>query len=238
MPSPPGGGSVSTDIQKPDPAHATHEQLMGFKVFEDWRNCIQRGQMHSNPWLEMLKHVATKQAEKEEAAAQLASIRSYKLWIEGGAAGGLMRHHQFTRNGTGWTETALSKGSLSELGEQADMDGLSEEQIEAVRTNVGDTTSRAGVQTEVNDQAAAWKKVWGGSLADKSDPTWPDDLGAIPQGSSSKHCWLPRTPSHGDGAWVGPASSKGSNSAISGYSSLAICRTAQYRKNRRMGGGG
>ena len=74
---------------KPDAAQATHEQLWSFKVFEDWRACIQGGQLHSKPWVEMLRHVATKQAEKEEAAAQLASIQSYKLWIDGGAAGGL-----------------------------------------------------------------------------------------------------------------------------------------------------
>ena len=146
---------------RPDMARASQEQLMSFKVFEDWRSCIQGGQLHSRPWLDMLRHVATKQAEKEEAAAQLANIISYKLWVESGPAGGLRRQHQFTRNATGWTETALGKGNLNELGELDDLDGLSDEQIEAIKTKVGDTTSPADVQTEVNDQAASWKKVWG-----------------------------------------------------------------------------
>ena len=166
---------------KPDRAQASHEQLMSFKVFEDWRSCIQGGQLHSKPWLEMLKHVATKQAEKEEAAVQVANIRGYKPWVEGGAAGGLRRQHQFTRNATGWTETATGKGNHNELGEQDDFDGLSEEQVEAIRAKVGDTSSPADVQTEVNDQATSWKKVWGGNLEDQSDPEWPDDLGTIPK---------------------------------------------------------
>ena len=146
---------------KPDAAQATREQIWSFKVFGDWNACIQGGQLHSKPWLEMLRHVATKQAEKEEAAAQLASIQGYTLWIQGGAAGGLRRQHQFTRNATGWTETATGKGNQNELGEQDDLDGLSEEQVEAIRTNVGDTSSPANAQTEVNDQAASWGKGLG-----------------------------------------------------------------------------
>ena len=165
---------------KPDPAQASHEQLMNFKVFEDWRCCIQRGQLHSKPWTEMLKHVATKQAEKEEAAAQLSNILDYKLWVEGGSAGGLKRQHQFTRIATGWTETALSKGNVDEVGEHDDLDGLSEEHIEAIKAKVGDSASPANVQMEVNDQAASWEAVWGRDLADKSDPAWPDVLGVIP----------------------------------------------------------
>ena len=88
---------------------------MSFQVFEDWRNAIRTGQMHSRPWLEMLKHVAEKQAEKEEAAAQLASMKSYQEWIEGGSGCGLRRQHQFSRNATGWTETALDRCSSNEV---------------------------------------------------------------------------------------------------------------------------
>ena len=132
---------------------------MNFKIFEDWRCCIQKGQLHSNPWIEMLKQVATKQAEKEEAAAQLANIQDYKLWVEGGSAGGLKRQHQFTRIATGWTETAISKGNENEVGEHDDLDGLSEEQIEAIKAKIGDSTSPASVQMEVNDQAASWETV-------------------------------------------------------------------------------
>ena len=73
---------------KPDPARATVEQMMSFKVFEDWRDAIRAGQLHSRPWLVMLKHVAEKQAEKEEAAAQLANMKSYQEWIEGGSGVG------------------------------------------------------------------------------------------------------------------------------------------------------
>ena len=150
---------------------------MSVKVFDDWRSNIQAGQLHSRPWLEMLRHFATKQAEKEEAAAQLANIKGYILWVASGPAGGLRRQHQFSRIATGWTETALDNGNGNEVGDQDDLDGLSEQQIEAIKTKIGDESTPADAQTEVDDQAVSWKKVWGGNLLDKSNPTWPDDLG-------------------------------------------------------------
>ena len=153
---------------------------MSFKVFCDWKRNVRHRQLHSRPWLEMLRHVATKQAEKEEAAAQLASIKGYILWVSSGPAGGLRRQHQFSRVPTGWTETALDKGSGNEIGDLDDLDGLSEIQIEALKTKIGDTSAPADAQADVNDQAAAWKKVWSGGPLDRSDPTWPEDLGMIP----------------------------------------------------------
>ena len=137
----------------------------------------------------------TKQAEKEEAAAQLANIQSYKLWIVGGAADGLKRQRQFTRNATGWTDTALGKGNHNEVGEQDDLDGLSEEQIEAIRTKVGDTTSPVDVQTEVNDQAAAWKKCGEVTSQTRATRRGPMTWALSPQGSSSRHYLLLLTPS-------------------------------------------
>ena len=53
-------------------------------------------------------------------------------------------------------------------------------QIEAIKAEIGDEHSPADAQAEVNDLAVAWTKVWGHDLPDKSDPVWPDDLGAIP----------------------------------------------------------
>ena len=139
------------------------------------------GQLHSIPWVEMLRHVANRQAEIEEAAAQLASIKGYIQCVASGPAGSLIRQHQFTRIATGWTETALNKQSGNELGDQDDLDGLSEVHIEAIKAVVGDEHSPADAQAEVNDLAVAWKKVWGHDLLDKSDPVWPDDLGVIPR---------------------------------------------------------
>ena len=74
---------------------------MSFKVFNDWISTIRHGQLHSRPWLEILKRVATKQAESEEAAAQLANIKGYIMWGSSGPAGGLRRQHQFSRVATG-----------------------------------------------------------------------------------------------------------------------------------------
>ncbi len=81
---------------------------------------------------------------------------------------------------TGWTETALDRCSGNEVGEHDDLEGLSEEQIEAIRANIGDKSAPANVQAEVNDQAAGWDTVWEGDLLNKSDPAWPDDFGVIP----------------------------------------------------------
>ena len=74
---------------KPSPAQATPEQIMSGKVFDDWRSSIQAGQLHSRPWLKMLRHVAARQAETEEAAAHLANIKGYVLSVVNGLAGGL-----------------------------------------------------------------------------------------------------------------------------------------------------
>ena len=143
---------------RPNPAQASEEQVTCFKVFEDWRGSIKAGQLHSRPWLDMLRLVAEKQAEKERAAAQLDSIKGYILWVTNGPAGGLRRQHQFTRIATGWTETAVSHQNGNELGDQDELDGLSDEQTEAIRDAVGDEHSPADAQAEVNDLAVAWKK--------------------------------------------------------------------------------
>ena len=153
---------------------------MSFKVFSDWRCTIKHGQLHARPWLDMLRHVATKQAEKEEAAAQLTSIKGYILWVSSGPAGGLRRQHQFSRVATGWTETALDKGNSNEVGDLDDLYGLSELQTQALKTKIGDASAPADAQAEVNDQAAYWKKVWSGGLLDQNDLVWPDDLGMVP----------------------------------------------------------
>ena len=50
---------------RPDPAQASNEQVMCLKVFEDWRSSIGAGQLHSSPWVDMLRQVANRQAEKE-----------------------------------------------------------------------------------------------------------------------------------------------------------------------------
>ena len=95
-------------------------------------------------------------------------------------AGGLRRQHQFARVATGWTETALDKNTGNEIGGQDDLDGLSEVQIEAIKAKIGDESSPADAQAEVNDLAASSKKLWGDDLLDKSSPVWPDDLGVAP----------------------------------------------------------
>ena len=57
---------------------------------------------------------------------------------------------------------------------------MPELQIEALKTKIGDVSAPADAQAEVNDQAAAWKKVWSGGPLDQSDPTWPEILARFP----------------------------------------------------------
>ena len=122
---------------KPNPAQVSTEQTMSFKMFDDWRSCIKAGQLHSNVWVGMLRQVAERQADREESAAQLASIKDYVLWVSSGPAGGLKRQHQFTRIATGWVETSLNMLNGNELGDMDDLDGLSRHRGNDVARFVG-----------------------------------------------------------------------------------------------------
>jgi len=109
----------------------------------------------------MLLHVAAKQAEIQEKAAAAASILKWTAWLAEGPGNSLKKLHRFSREATGWTESAKSKGEKEEVGEDDDIDGLSKEELEALRSNQSDTGEPVNAQAEANDQAEAWSVQWG-----------------------------------------------------------------------------
>ena len=58
-------------------------------------------------------------------------------WLEGPATG-LGGVHRYTRIATGWTQSACSKGDENDTGERDDIDGLSEEQLDAIKLNLSE----------------------------------------------------------------------------------------------------
>ena len=50
-----------------------------------------------------------------------------------------------------------------------------------IKDKLGDGSTPANVQAEVNDQAEAWKKIWGGEPTDKSDPNYAYQQGMFEQ---------------------------------------------------------
>ena len=87
----------------------------------------------------LLLHVASRQAEIQEKAAATASIVKWTGWLAEGPGNSLKKLHRFSREATGWTESAKSKGESEEVGDDDDIDGLSKEELEALNTNQSDT---------------------------------------------------------------------------------------------------
>ena len=83
----------------------------------------------------MLRAVATKEAEKQEAAAQNSALNKWKVYLQEGPASGLRRQHQFTKVATGWTETAVAEGVPNTIGEYDEMSGFSQAQVDALRAH-------------------------------------------------------------------------------------------------------
>lgn len=103
--------------------------------------------------VDMLCRVAIKQAESEERAARAASLAQWMSWLHEGPANGLRRQHRFSRLPTGWMQSAESSGKGNELGENDDLDGLSEEQLEAIRLGHVEKGVPVDAQCEAIDQA-------------------------------------------------------------------------------------
>ena len=72
--------------------------------------------------------------------------------------------HRYTRIATGWTESACIKGDENETGERDDLDGLSEEQLLAIKLNQSERVEPVGAHSEANDQATAGVEQRGSKL--------------------------------------------------------------------------
>ena len=56
------------------------------------------------------------------------------------------------------------KGEGEEVGERDDIDGLSTDELEALKVNQSDVGEPVSAQAEANDQAEAWAEQWGSKL--------------------------------------------------------------------------
>ena len=128
----------------------------------------------------MLLHLASKQAEVQEKAAAVASILKWAAWLAEGPGNSLKKLHRFSREATGWTESAKSKGESEEVGDDDDIDGLSKEELEALRSNQSDTGEPVNAQAEANDQAEAWAIQWGSKNPRPMKTEWPLNMGPPP----------------------------------------------------------
>ena len=81
----------------PPPLKATPEQMEGFRNFLNWRRRLTREMLNHRAWVVALKAVATSNAEREERAANQASLMKWSQWIHEGPADGQRRQHKFTR---------------------------------------------------------------------------------------------------------------------------------------------
>ena len=102
---------------------ATPEQIDGFKRFRIWRKQLTREMLGFKVWASALKKAAIENAEKEEKAAQHASLMKWTKWIHEGPADGLRRQHKFSRTVKGWTPTARSTGVTPGIEQEDELDG-------------------------------------------------------------------------------------------------------------------
>ena len=115
-------------------------------------------------WAEMLLHVASTQLEVQEKAAATASVIKWSSWLTEGPSNSLKKLHRFSRTATGWTESGESNGENDEVEERDDLDGLSREELIALKTSQSDTGEPVNAQAEANDQAEACAEQWGSRI--------------------------------------------------------------------------
>ena len=65
---------------------STVQQLEGFAAFEAWQGMITNQMLQEVQWVIPLRKVAMQQAEREEKAAQEASLQKWIKWIHDGPA--------------------------------------------------------------------------------------------------------------------------------------------------------
>ena len=103
---------------RPDMATATPPQLEAMLCFSAWQRSLTRGMLLTPCVAKLLLHVASKQAEVQEKAAAAASIVKWTAWLAEGPGNNLKKLHRFSREATGWTESAKSKGESDETGDK------------------------------------------------------------------------------------------------------------------------
>ena len=140
---------------------------------------ISGGAPHSTLWVEMVLHVSTTQAEREESVAQAVAITERVVWLRDGPAAGLGRQHRFTRTVQVWMPSAATSDGENELNECDEVDGSAEEQLKQVRGGAAEVVSPANAQQEDNVEAVAWAMERAAG-EDYEEIVWPVDVGELP----------------------------------------------------------
>ena len=94
----------------PAKALATQQQQDSFASFEAWKSIIKENMLGFSVWVEALRGMAIQNAEREERAAQYATVVKWSKWIHEGPAHGLRRQHQYSRVAHGWTPGTQLRG--------------------------------------------------------------------------------------------------------------------------------
>ena len=129
-------------------------------------------------WVEIFRDHAVTNAEAEEKAAQQAAVIKWTDWIHDGPASGLRRQHQFSRGTQGWTPTRKCLSEVQPIDAEDEMDhveGLSREELDAVKVDQVGGNPPANAQQQVDDEAEAWMGQWGKGT--RVEPLiWPSDM--------------------------------------------------------------
>ena len=99
----------------PDKDKATPEQAEGFDTFLRWTGIATEENLSSPIWVSVFLQTAMDNAEREEAAAQRASIMAWAKWIHEGPAAGLRRQHKSSRVSDGWVPTERVSGKICDV---------------------------------------------------------------------------------------------------------------------------
>ena len=105
-------------------ALATEPQKAAMNAFADWKGKITLDMLRHEAVATMLEEVASKQADKEKAAAGKAATLKRVSWMHEGPAVGLGRQHKMSKVAQGWAPLATASGRAS------DMPSLDEEDID------------------------------------------------------------------------------------------------------------
>ena len=158
---------------------ANEQQRHSFDLFRRWKAVITKSMLNKDVWVELLQKMAMENAEREERAAQHASIVKWESWIHEGPANGLRRQHRYSRTTNGWIPTLKATGVHEQVEQYDEIDqveGFSAEQLNEIKFEHAHKGAPAYAQQQVDDQANRWHKEWGHGL--KQEPiAWPSDLG-------------------------------------------------------------
>lgn len=93
---------------------------------------LTREALNSEFWTKAFQKVTLKMAEQAESKAGRFTSEAFSSWLQDGPAKGLRRQHLLSRTAVGWAPTTVEAGAEGSIEHRDELDGLSEEQLDAV----------------------------------------------------------------------------------------------------------